>query len=213
MKRKNIRLLFICLILLCFGRLVNAQSATPEVMPKPLPPLHFVINAGYTLPNVAGENVASQGTGSNPGSLNAFYFEIGYAYSQKGVVSLYFSDAQGATGNYYFQDSTTTYSYNYTVNIATLGISTLYDFTKGTRFSPYIGCMIGYRFINIEPNGVLPGYGSANVNLAVFAYQAYAGASFYFNKWLGLDARAGYGNSYYVQVGLTFRFLVNRDDY
>ena len=100
----------------------------------------------------------------------------------------------------------------HSVSIFTMGLSTKFHFLKDTKLSPYVGGMIGYRFININTYGDLPNIGIANLSLGELAYQVYIGASWYFVKWMGLDARAGYGNNYYAQIGLSFRFQLIRDN-
>ncbi len=212
MKRKHSLLLFFLVLLIYNVFSTNAQTTTFTGIDEPPPPLKFVINAGYSFPNIAGSYIATQGTGTNSGSHNPFYFEFGYAYSQKGLLSLYLSDAQGITGNYNWRDTANIpYSYYYSVSVVSLGLSTMYHFLEDTRLSPYVGGMIGYRFININPIGNLPDVGSANISIGELAYQVYVGTSWYFVKWLGLDARAGYGNNYYAQIGLSFRFQLARD--
>lgn len=203
-------ILFFCLIL-CSG--INITSAQNIPLPVPPPPLHFTINAGYGFPNIAGTAIAAQGSGSNSGSFNPLYLEIGYNYSTKGVASLFISDANGATGNFAWIDTANNlYSYYYTVSIVTFGLSTQYHFGNSKHFSPYIGGMLGYRFINLYGNGDFPYIGATDITLGAISYQAYLGATYYFTKWLGLDAHGGYGNNYYGSVGLSFRFAVNRDE-
>ncbi len=209
MKGKSKWLLFFCIIFLGYVPSLKAQD-TP---PPPLPPLNFTLNVGYGLPDVNRSYYQSQGIGSNGGCYNPIYLEIGCKYAKKGLVSLYLSDATEATGNYTWLDTlSATHIYSYTVSIITMGISTKYYFMNGEHFAPYMGGMLSYCFVNFNEVGDFPAFGAANVNVTSLAYHIYAGSSYYFNSWLGLDARIGYGNSYYAGIGLSFKFKIKQED-
>ncbi len=176
-----------------------------------LPKLNFTVNAGYGFPNLTGSStVTSLGTGSNGGNISPIYVEAGYNYSHKGLISLYFSSAKATTGNFKWSDSVGNYNYYYNASIVTVGLSTKYYLGNATNFLPYVGGMVGYYFINLISNGEFPLTGSVTISQGGFAYQVYGGVVYYFNKWLGLDARAGYGNTYYAAVGLSFRFKISQ---
>ena len=208
MKEKNKWLLFFCALFL--GCIQNMKAQTEK--PPPLPPLNFTINAGYGLPNLNQTYYESQGSGSASGSFNPIYLEIGYNYSKKGLVSLYLSDATGTTGTFKWLDTASvSHTYSYDITIFTIGVSTKYYFTCNTHFAPYIGGMIGYNFTNFSQAGDIPAFGAANVNTINIAYHVYAGATYYLNNWLGLDARIGYGNSYYAGLGLSFKFKIKQE--
>jgi len=206
MKGKTFGTLFVCLLFFFICGSLKAQETQQ-------PPLKFQINSGYTFPNVAGNSIATQGSGSNGGAFNTTYLEIGYSYSKKGVISLYLSDAGATTGNYTWLDTTNAaHTYYYSVNILTMGLSSIYYLANSERFCPYIGLMLGYHFVNFIQNGEYPAIGSANVTYQSLSYQAYVGTSYYFVKWCGLDLRLGYGNNYYASIGLSFKFQANQGD-
>jgi len=174
------------------------------------------MEGGYTFPSVIGSEFSSQGSGANSGGYNPVYLEVGYNYSNKGLISFYFSDASARTGNFLWYDTSgASHSYTYVVSIVTFGVSSKYYFGNGTNFRPYIGAMLGYNFINLTSNDELPTQGSVTIahSTGSFAYQVYAGAVYYLNNGLGLDIHAGYGNSYYAAVGLSFRFQVKQKMY
>ncbi len=215
MKRKRVGFLFLCLIIISSTyRLFGQDTKVNEPLVMPIaPPLHFVIKSSISFPNIAQTQLASQGTGSNSGSTLPVSLELGYAYSDKGIISLFVANTNGVTGNYnWFDTANNPYHYYYDVSIITLGISTEYHFGNNEHITPYIGGMLGYRFINLTSNGDMPAFGASDISLGEFAYQIYGGATWYFIKWMGLDARAGYGNSYYASVGLSFRFALKQDE-
>lgn len=213
MKIKKSLLLLFSFLMIYGNTSVNAQSVTFSGVDTLPPPIHFTINAGYGIPNLAGNTITSQGYSSNGGNVNPIYLEIGYNYSKKGLISLYISSTQSTTGNFFWADTANNiYGYYYNVNVVTFGLSSEYHFGNSEHFSPYLGAMFGYRFININPSGDLPPIDAVNLSLSTVSYHAYAGIKWYFLKWLGLDLRAGYGNSYYGSVGLSFRFQIARDD-
>ncbi len=213
MKIKNTVLLFFFFALIYANSPLIAQSVTFTGEDTPPPPLHFTLNAGYGLPNLIGNSIKAMGYGSNNGNFNPVYFELGYNYSSKGLLSFYGSYSQANTGDFFWADTANTiYGYNYSVSIVTFGLSTEYHFGNNEHFLPYFGAMLGYRFINLSASGDLSPVDAATVNLSTFNYHVYAGLSWYFLKWMGLDIRAGYGNSYYASMGLSFRFLMNRDE-
>jgi len=206
MKAKNTLLLLLVVLFFAKPHRLMAQETK-------LPPLNFTVNAGIGFTNLSGMYYQSQGTGSNNGSYSPIYVEAGYNYSKHGLVSLYLSSAAGTTGNFTFDTAkgSQIFSYSYYVSVFTLGLSTKYYFSKGTHFEPYVGCMLGYTFVNFIEEGEFPAFGAANVNVISLAYHVYVGSCYYFNNWLGLNARIGYGNNYYGSIGLTFKFQVKQD--
>lgn len=213
---KSIQVSIIFILFFLFSQSTVAQTGKPDISIVPeekLPPLNFTINIGYGAPNLEGHYYQTQGTGSNGGSYNPIYLELGYNYLKKGVVSLYLSSAAGATGNFTFVDTAlVTHTYSYYASIFTVGLSTKYYFGNGTHFAPYVGGMAGYSFVNFNDLGDVPAFGAASVNAGSFNYHVYVGSSWFFNSWLGLDARIGYGNSYYGSVGLSFKIEVMQED-
>lgn len=178
--------------------------------------LNFTVNTGYTFPDIEGSRFTSQGAEANGTGMNPVYLEAGYNYSDNGLVSIYFSDASVNTGNFKWYDTLgQTHTYSYAVSIVTIGLSGRYYFGKGIHLRPYVGAMLGYTFINLTSGDQFPSAGSvtiANSN-GTFAYQVYGGLVYYFNRWLGLDSHAGYGNSYYAAVGISFKFQVKQKIY
>jgi hypothetical protein len=208
MQGKNFRILLYCLIFLWNRQNISAQDAK-------LPPLNFTVNISAGLPNLIGQSIAAQGTGSNGGASNTINLEVGYEISKRVLLSFYFSEAIASTGNFSWTDTANVVHTNYTTaSITCLGLSGKYYIYNGLHFKPYVGCMVGYCFINLNENGdyEVPSTSGPNINLGQFAYHAYIG-SFYFHNWWGLDARIGYGNNYYASVGLAFKFKVNREEY
>jgi hypothetical protein len=178
--------------------------------------LNFTFTIGYTFPGIEGSHFTSQGVGASGTMMNPIYLEAGYNYSNNGLVSIYFSDASVNTGNFKWYDSLgATHTYSYAVSIVTIGLSGRYYLGNGDHLRPYVGAMLGYTFINLTSGDQFPPAGSVTIadSQGTFAYQVYGGLAYYFNRWLGLDAHAGYGNNYYAAAGLSFKFQVKQKIY
>ena len=197
---------------------LNAQIQQTQVQNTPqssslsqemaIPKGTVLINEGYSFPNVIGNSLAAEGSGSNGNSINPFYTELGWAYADKGILGLYFAYSAGASGTFNWDTSAAQnnpQSYYYTISVITLGLSSTYHFGHSTKISPYFGAMIGYNIVSVTTYGSLPESGANSATSSDLAYQLYFGTTWYFINWLGLDARIGFGNDYYATVGLSFR--------
>lgn len=205
--KRKCKLLLFFFAFFCGNQNVKAQDAK-------LPPLNFAINAGYGFPNIVGRTIASQGTGYNGATYNTVFFEAGCELSKRILLSFYFSEADGSTGNFTWLDTLKVTHTNYfTSSIVTVGLSFKYYLGHGPHFKPYVGGMVGYCFVNLDAFGDFEAQSSdgPNPNLGGFAYHAYIG-SHYFIKWWGLDARIGYGNNYYASIGFVYKFQVSREE-
>ena len=178
----------------------------------------FIIGIGLAAPDVAKPKFVSSKDTTH--TMGPFYFKAGYAFSDRNVIGIYGSFTRIA-GTVDYNDSmgiegggpgipgyiaTIPTSYSYILAIYSCGLEYTHYFGKWKKILPYYGGMLGDTRYRLIIQGYQPYNNMIYEPKDMFTYQVYGGLKWYFVKFLGLDARISYGNTYYANIGLSFKF-------